>query len=112
MNAGFARLSQEVYQNVHKLNAYNKDQVTLTREMLQQTISDFNERCDQLSRAHFVQKLNCKRECQKQVAEEVKNALATEENLPLANALATQIQELREKFNKYEVRLRFTKISP
>lgn len=103
VNAGFARLSQEVFQNVHKLDAHSKDQSKILQEMLQKAIAEFNERCYQLSKTQFELKQKAKNICRKQVAEEVKQALATEANLPLAQTLSKQLQEMQTRLTKFEV---------
>lgn len=103
VNTGFARLSQEVFQNVQKINAFNKDQANLLQEMLQNTIKGFNERIYTLSEAHFNQQQECLSNCHKRTAVEVSRALSTEANLPLAESLSRKINEMKKSLEDFEV---------
>ena len=103
INTGFARLSQEVFQNIQKINAHNKDQAQLLQGMLEKTISGFNQRIYTLSDAHFAQKHACHMQCQERTAKEVTQALATDKNLPLAEALSKDIQKINQDLRTFEV---------
>ena len=103
VNSGFARLSHEVFQNMQKLNAHSKDQYQLLQEMLKETINGFNERIYTLSEAQFKQKQSCQINCRQRTIDEVAQALATEENLPLARALSDNIQKMKRELEAFEV---------
>ena len=103
VNAGFVRLSHEIFQNMQKINAFNKDQAHLLQEMLKDTITAFNERIYTLSEAHFNQRQDCMLNCRKRTAEEVTRALSTEANLPLAETLSKNIDKMREDLDAFEV---------
>ena len=84
VNTGFARLSHEVFQNMQKLSAHDKDQAKLLQEMIKETISGFNERLYSLSAAHFDQQEAFQLIFEENTAAEVGRALATDKNLPTA----------------------------
>ena len=103
VNTGLARLAQEVFQNVQKINAHNKDQAQLLRQMLDETIKGFNERIYTLSEAHYKQRRDCQSECRQRTLEEVARALTTESNLPLAETLSKDIKKIGQDLKNFEV---------
>lgn len=103
VNAGFARLSHEVFQNIQKLNAHGKDQAQLLQEMIRETISGFNERLYLLSAAHFDQQEAFQIIFEENTAAEVARALATDKNLPLAEKLSSELQRMSSELKTFEV---------
>ena len=100
-------MSTEIFQNLHKINSYNKDQAHILQDMIQRTVTGLNERCYKLSQAHFEQQEDWQIECQRKVKEYTQQALSVEKNLPLANELNQQLQEMKRSLKEFEVCMKF-----
>ena len=103
VSAGIARLSHEVFQNLQKMNSHSQDQAKVLQEMIQKTVLGLNERCYAISQAHFHQIDKSQAEHQNLVAQSVSQALATDENLPLAHQLEKKLQSMKKDLKDFEV---------